>query len=83
MGVAMGLHRDLPASTPMDLGMREHRRRSWWAVYSMNRSVNVIGVLEPVVLLTESLRIISCKNGYPLGVDDHDISVSRPLPSVS
>ncbi|KFY40584.1 hypothetical protein V494_03435 [Pseudogymnoascus sp. VKM F-4513 (FW-928)] len=58
MAISMGLHQEVPDQN-LDDGAREHRRRLWWSVYSMDRILCVksgnpltiadqdIGVLPP------------------------------------
>lgn len=39
MAISLGLHQEVQDKN-LDARAREHRRRAWWSVYSMDRYVN-------------------------------------------
>ncbi|OKL61014.1 hypothetical protein UA08_03118 [Talaromyces atroroseus] len=41
MAVSLGLHQELPNTVAMDSVEREHRRRVWWSIYSMDQIISV------------------------------------------
>jgi hypothetical protein len=74
MAISLGLHREVD-DPAMDLVEREHRRRVWWSVYSMDRIISVKSG-NPVSIHDEDIDV-----GFPSpfpGVDP-DLSPPRVL----
>ncbi|KAB8346276.1 hypothetical protein FH972_023320 [Carpinus fangiana] len=75
MAISLGLHQEIddPSLTDED---KEHRRRLWWSVYSMDRFV--LHLDFRIKSKVDHLRILCAKSGHPITILDDDIGVAPP-----
>lgn len=41
MAISLGLHQEVSDAAGIDNVEREHRRRVWWSIYSMNQIISI------------------------------------------
>ncbi|KAB2579364.1 putative transcriptional regulatory protein [Lasiodiplodia theobromae] len=56
MAISLGLHQEI-VDPDMDEGIREHRRRLWWSVYSMDRILCAKSG-NPITILDEDIGVL-------------------------
>ncbi|KAJ9605007.1 Transcriptional activator [Cladophialophora chaetospira] len=71
MAISLGLHQEVDDPS-MDLVEREHRRRVWWSVYSMDRIISVKSG-NPITIHDEDIDV-----PWPSPIQGMDPDLSRP-----
>ena len=56
MAISLGLHQELPATSPAPDTEREHRRRVWWSIYSLDRILSLKSG-HPISILDEDIGV--------------------------
>lgn len=54
MAISLGLHQEAPSSLALSEADREHRRRVWWSIYSLDRILSLKSG-HPIAILDEDI----------------------------
>ncbi|KAK3320463.1 fungal-specific transcription factor [Cercophora scortea] len=58
MAISLGLHQEVTSTSPLDASAREHRRRVWWSIYSLDRILTVKSG-NPITIHDEDIGVHS------------------------
>ncbi|KAL1892399.1 Transcriptional activator [Sporothrix stenoceras] len=56
MAISLGLHQEAPSSLALSEPDREHRRRVWWSIYSLDRILSLKSG-HPIAILDEDIGV--------------------------
>jgi proline utilization trans-activator len=70
MALALGLHRNLPTDTMLNPVEREHRKRVWWTLYTLDRLC--CSILGYPLLISDSLIDVELPTDQGLSVSEQE-----------